>query len=205
MTYRDTEDQSPELQKAAHKLYLFQNQRVYKLRKLYSKDQCPRLHEASPLHLLGEDIGGYIEAIQELALGAHVKLKDHGTKWMLVSKRTKLSQSQDITHAYRLAHLHNIRIQYKTTHSLSVQNAVVNTRLLKYILALMDAGLLTSSPDSAFAVSLLSKVARIALRLPHYAHLDTTLILGLRLAGFTLTKSRHNQMVLGAKLHLEAK
>lgn len=200
MAYRTLNNLDPKLQKAAHKLMQFQKQRCYKLRKLYPQDVAPILHSASPLEMLGIS---YTEGIKRICKGAHARLEDHGTKWVLVSKRFKLGAQQPKNFAHNLASFNNIRIQFKTTNCLSVQNSVVKTNVLKYLLMLRDSGLLLSMPECAISLPLLSKIVRKALNLPQFAHIDTSLILGLRLMGYRVLKRQIGSMVIGCKLNLK--
>lgn len=200
MAYRTINNLDPKLHKASQKLLYFQRHRVYQLRKLYPSTVCPLLHSLKPLEMLGSS---YTEGIQKICKGAHALLEEHGTKWVLVSKAFKLRDNQDKTHAYKLAHIQNIRIQFKTTSRLSVQNSVVNTRVLKYLLALRGARLLLSMPESAVSLQILSKTIREALKLPHFAHIETSLILGLRLMGYRVLKRQYGSMVIGCKLNLK--
>lgn len=200
MAYRTLNNLDPKLQRAAHKLMQYQKQRIWKLRKIYSPEQSPLLHSLSPLKMLGIS---YTEAIQALCKGAHARIEDHGSKWVLVSKKFKLKDNEPKELAYKLASLNNIRIQFKTKNCLSVQNAVVNTRVLEYLLRLRGGNLLLSAPDSAVSLALISKIVRKALKLPQFAHIDTSLILGLRLMGYRVLKRQIGSMVIGCKLNLK--
>lgn len=199
MGYRTLNNLDPRLQKAAHKLYLFQGRRLHKIRKLYPRDSAPLLYSLSPLEMLGIS---YTQGIQHLCKAAHARIEDHGTKWMLVSKACKLRPGQDLNQAHKLASIQNIRIQFKIRTPLSIQNAVANTRVLELLLRLRDAGLLLSHPESAISLKILSQTVREALKLPHFAHIDTGLILGLRLMGFRVLKRQIGSMVIGCKLSL---
>lgn len=199
MPYKTLNNLDPKLQKAASKLMQFQQQRAWKLRKLYPKDSAPLLHSLSPLEMLGIS---YTEGIKTLCKVAHARIEDHGVKWVLVSKRFKLEDNQDKLQAHTLGSLANIRIQFKSINRSSVHNAVVKTRVLEYLLALRWARLLIPSPESAFSLPLLAKIVRETLKLPHYAHIDTSLILGLRLMGYRVLKRQYGSMVIGCKLML---
>lgn len=215
MAYRIANNLSPQEIKAARKLCYFQNNRVLRLRKRYPKELCPRLHSLSPQKLLigntrntkGKD---YLSIVQELARSAGVKIEEHGKQWVFVAKQFWIEEKdtdskeyrKQAKQAYKLASMDNIRIQLKTAQRLTVQNAVVNTRVLRYLLALKDGRLLIPRLNSAFSLTMLAQIARKALKLPHFTHLDTTLILGLGLMGFRVSKGKYGRMVLDAQLIL---
>lgn len=226
MAYRNAAHLTPELIKAANKLVLYQNQRVYKLRNKYPKELCPLLHSLSPLKLLKgsnkksyktknklkgikrKNTEDYIQIMQDLARRAGVKIEEHGKVWSYVAKQAFIEDIepnckeylQQVKQAYKLASKENIRIQLKAKSRLTVQNAVINTRVLKYLLALRDNRLLICEPNHAFSLTMLAQIARKALKMPHFAHLDTTLELGLRLMGLSLSNGLYGRMVIGAKL-----
>jgi hypothetical protein len=225
MAYRNASHLTPELIKASNKLVLYQNQRVYKLRLKYPKELCPRLHSLSPLKLLlgnnktskktknkykgiKKGTEDYLHITQQLARSAGVKVGEHGKVWSYVAKQAFIEDIdpnckeylQQAKQAYKLASKENIRIQLKAKTRLTVQNAVINTRVLIYLLVLRDNRLLISEPNHAFSLTMLAQIARKALKLPHFAHLDTTLELGLRLMGLSLSNGLYGRMVMGAKL-----